>query len=67
MTLGEIGKMIESAIKDNEGKTINGEKIIVKIDGDIYFKKSFLLEYGDIIRLKLRDKFWMESEIMRVK
>ena len=67
MTLKEIGDGIEKSIKENKPLMIDGEHAIRKIEGQLYFARSFLIRYGDIVRLKLREIFWEEVKKKEVE
>jgi len=58
MTLKEIGEGINRSLEEKVGLTIDGERMIRKIDGELYFSLHILTKYGNIVRAVLRDRFW---------
>ena len=58
MTLKEIGEGINRSLEEKVGLTIDGEQMIEKIDGELYFSLHILTKYGNIVRAVLRDRFW---------
>jgi len=67
MSLNGIGDRIKKSIKGNKPLIIDGEHAIRKIEGQLYFARSFLIRYGDIVRLKLREIFWEEVKKKEVE
>jgi len=58
MTLKQIGEGINRSLEEKIGLTIDGEQMIRKIDGELYFSLHILTKYGNIVRAVLRDRFW---------
>ena len=50
MTLKEIGEGINRSLEEKIGLTIDGEQMIRKIDGELYFSLHILTKYGNIVR-----------------